>query len=209
MAKITAEERLLWDKYCKDRSIINRNVLVEHYDRFVWKIASNTAKTTGQDVKDLHQMGFFGLIQAIERFDITKNDSFCGYAAIRVKGSMIDNLRQENKTRAVQKYNIHFYSLENSICTNDDGDYDLGCNDILLDNSEEENISLIDVEDFLDHLCRHMQDREKKIAKMRVIEGHTFAYIARQMDICESRINQLWNHNILPILKENFLITEF
>ena len=41
----------------------------------------------------LEANGSIGLIKAIERFDPTKTDRFEGYAFIRIRGAMIDELR--------------------------------------------------------------------------------------------------------------------
>ena len=43
---------------------------------------------------DLIQAGMIGLIEAHQRFDISKNVAFEAYASIRIRGTMIDELRR-------------------------------------------------------------------------------------------------------------------
>ncbi len=48
------------------------------------------------DGEDLRSSGTFGLIQAIENFDPERNVKFETYCRLRVRGSMIDYLRQQD-----------------------------------------------------------------------------------------------------------------
>ena len=44
-------------------------------------------------VEDLYQVGVIGLMNAIDRFDASKNTKLKTYAALRIRGSMLDELR--------------------------------------------------------------------------------------------------------------------
>ena len=46
------------------------------------------------DVDDLIQAGLEGLVQASKSFDSSKNVSFEGFAKVRVKGAMLDEVRR-------------------------------------------------------------------------------------------------------------------
>ena len=46
------------------------------------------------DVDDLIHAGVLGLFDAVEKFDASKNVAFQGYAKHRIKGSILDSLRQ-------------------------------------------------------------------------------------------------------------------
>jgi RNA polymerase sigma factor for flagellar operon FliA len=46
------------------------------------------------DIEDLIHAGVLGLIDAVEKFDSTKNVAFQSYAKHRIKGSILDSLRQ-------------------------------------------------------------------------------------------------------------------
>jgi RNA polymerase sigma factor for flagellar operon FliA len=62
--------------------------------RFVaGRTASNVSLSPGVSHEDLVSYGIFGLIEAIERFDPDKGVSFQTYAYMRIRGSIIDELR--------------------------------------------------------------------------------------------------------------------
>jgi len=68
---------------------------------------------TSVEYEDLVSYGIFGLIDAIERFDITKGVKFETYAALRIKGSIIDSVRKldwiPRSLRTRQKQLEHIY----------------------------------------------------------------------------------------------------
>tara|TARA_R110002110_G_C13470513_1_gene720879 strand:- start:116563 stop:117267 length:705 start_codon:yes stop_codon:yes gene_type:complete len=48
------------------------------------------------EIDDLMQVGLMGLIQASENYDASQGASFATYAAIRVKGAMLDEVRRND-----------------------------------------------------------------------------------------------------------------
>jgi RNA polymerase sigma factor for flagellar operon FliA len=63
------------------------------------------------ELEDIHSAGVFGLIRALEDFDVSKNAAFKTYATLRVRGSILDYLRKidfvsrsdRQKIRAIEK----------------------------------------------------------------------------------------------------------
>jgi RNA polymerase sigma factor for flagellar operon FliA len=49
---------------------------------------------TGVDIDDLYSIGISGLITAVRRCDPDKTQSFASYAALRVRGAILDELRK-------------------------------------------------------------------------------------------------------------------
>ena len=45
------------------------------------------------ELGDLMGNGFIGLLDAIGKYDVSKNDNFAAYAEIRISGAMLDGLR--------------------------------------------------------------------------------------------------------------------
>jgi RNA polymerase sigma factor for flagellar operon FliA len=86
----------LWRKYArtKDRNI--RQLLIEEYIGLVKIVAGRMYNFYGSKIEyeDLVGFGVMGLIDSIERFDISKNIKFETYAQIRIKGTIIDNIRK-------------------------------------------------------------------------------------------------------------------
>lgn len=93
---LVQHQATLWKEYEADRSIVNRNNLVEAYAPLVHKIANNTSSKLATHVEhdDIVSYATLGIIQAIEKFDPSLNVKFTTYAYRRVFGSIIDELRQ-------------------------------------------------------------------------------------------------------------------
>ncbi|MEW6426830.1 MAG: FliA/WhiG family RNA polymerase sigma factor [Thermodesulfobacteriota bacterium] len=72
-----------------------RNELVLTYTPLIKYIAQRLAARLPAHVsmEDLISCGIIGLIDAIEKFDFTKNVQFKTYAEFRIKGAMLDELR--------------------------------------------------------------------------------------------------------------------
>lgn len=90
------EKVVLWDRYFKDKSDLEAfNGLLEAYLPLVEVIASNTkAKLPSQiEIGDLLNDGFFGLVDAIEKFDPGRGWKFETYASNRIRGEISDRLR--------------------------------------------------------------------------------------------------------------------
>lgn len=85
----------LWAAYGAERSDVNRNRLIEAYLWLVEKEATNVNRALPlSNWDELYSAGCLGLIQAVERFDRLRNLRFATYAALRIKGSIIDEVRR-------------------------------------------------------------------------------------------------------------------
>lgn len=83
-----------------------REALVAELTPMVRATANRVARRVPRhvDVDDLLSAGMIGLFDAIEKFDRAKATDFNKYAAIRVKGAILDELRaQDPMTRATRK----------------------------------------------------------------------------------------------------------
>ena len=72
-----------------------RNEVVEQYLGLVRRIAQRIAMRLPPtvDVDDLVSDGVIGLIDAVDKYDATKNDNFKKYAQIRIQGAILDGIR--------------------------------------------------------------------------------------------------------------------
>lgn len=66
------------------------------------------------EYEDLVSIGFIGLMDAMEKFDESKNVPFENYAYIRVKGSIIDEIRKNGKVprSQIQRLNDYYKTKE-------------------------------------------------------------------------------------------------
>ena len=91
------KEDSLWDQYEKTGAIEDKNAIIEYHLPYVRYLAERAVMKLTKNVTayDLFSFGVFGLNQAIERFDRTKNIRFRSYSTLRIKGEMMDSIRRE------------------------------------------------------------------------------------------------------------------
>jgi RNA polymerase sigma factor FliA len=85
----------LWQEYKSSGRRDLRDRLILHYSPLVKFVAGRVAVGLPQNVEqsDLVSYGIFGLMDAIEKFDLTRGYKFETYAMSRIKGAIIDELR--------------------------------------------------------------------------------------------------------------------
>ncbi len=90
----TAQE--LWKRYHRNADTHTENALVEQYLPLVRSAVGRLAMTLPDHVDhdDLHSAGLVGLLQALRNFDPACNTTFEGYARVRIRGAMLDELRR-------------------------------------------------------------------------------------------------------------------
>lgn len=85
----------VWNEFKATRERLLRNRLMEHYLPIVRYTADRiSAKLPNEvDVDDLISAGIFGLIDAIEAFDLNRGVKFETYCSPRIRGAILDELR--------------------------------------------------------------------------------------------------------------------
>ena len=93
--KAVSKEKL-WDEYKKNRSQELREQIIIEYAPLVKLVAGRLNMYLGYNVEyeDLVSYGIFGLIDAIDKFDMTKDVKFETYASLRIRGSILDQIRK-------------------------------------------------------------------------------------------------------------------
>ena len=96
MAISEAERKKMWDQYMKKKSPEIREQLIIEYANLVNLVAGRMGMYLGYTVEydDLVGYGIFGLIDAIDKFDLAKNVKFETYASLRIRGSILDQIRK-------------------------------------------------------------------------------------------------------------------
>lgn len=118
----TSDIDALWVEFKENTSPEARDKLILHYSPLVKYVAGRISASLPQnvDTADLVSYGIFGLIDAIEKFDITRDIKFETYAIARIKGAIIDELRAldwvprsvRSRARELEKA---YVELENSL----------------------------------------------------------------------------------------------
>ena len=93
--KIPSTLEELWVSYKEEASPQAREKLIVHYAPLVKYVASRVATGLPANVEqaDLVSYGIFGLIDALEKFDRSREIKFETYAITRIRGAIIDELR--------------------------------------------------------------------------------------------------------------------
>lgn len=96
MAMKEEQKKKLWDAYKKNKTPEIREQLIIEYANLVNLVAGRMGMYLGYTVEydDLVGYGIFGLIDAIDKFDLTKNVKFETYASLRIRGSILDQIRK-------------------------------------------------------------------------------------------------------------------
>lgn len=86
----------LWKEYGKTKNPDIREQLIIEYSGLVKIVAGRLGMYLGYTVEydDLVGYGIFGLIDAIDKFELTKGVKFETYASLRIRGSILDQIRK-------------------------------------------------------------------------------------------------------------------
>ena len=91
-----AYKNKLWSEYAESKSQEVRQQLILLYAPLVKLVAGRLSMYLGYNVEyeDLVSYGVFGLIDAIDKFDSMKEVKFETYASLRIRGSILDQIRK-------------------------------------------------------------------------------------------------------------------
>ena len=114
--------QVIWTQYKAEPSQPLRDKLILHYSPLVKYVAGRVSVGLPANIEqaDLISYGIFGLIDAIDKYDPSRNIKFETYALARIKGAIIDELRAIDwvprsiraKARQIEKA---FTTLENRL----------------------------------------------------------------------------------------------
>ncbi len=96
MMKQTTDRQQLWESYFDKRTPALREKLIIEYAPLVKVVAGKLSMYLGNNVEydDLVSFGVFGLIDAIDKFDLSQNVKFETYASVRIRGAILDQIRK-------------------------------------------------------------------------------------------------------------------
>lgn len=162
MASVTQRQKDLWQKYTETKSPAIREELILEYSGLVKFVAGRLSIYFGSNVDydDMVSYGVFGLIDAIDKFDVSKGVKFETYASLRIRGSIIDSIREmdwvprslRQKSKELEKaYFVAGNKLGRSASDKEVADH-LGISVTELQKTIDEvsSLSLLSLEDFLE-----------------------------------------------------------
>lgn len=180
----------LWKQYYAAKDPAIRETLILEYSHLIKFIAGRLNIYFGSNVEydDLVGFGVFGLIDAIDKFDINKGVKFETYASLRIRGSIIDSIREmdwvprslRQKNKELEKA---YWEVENELGHSASDNEIAGKLGISLDDfykllNEVNVTSMVSLEDFLeqnyeigvDAPCGNIEDRPEKQAEMNELK---------------------------------------
>jgi RNA polymerase sigma factor for flagellar operon FliA len=88
-------EEELWQEYSQNKDPKIRDTFIKQYAPLVKYVAGKVYDGMPATVEfdDLVSYGTFGLLDAIEKFDLAQNVKFKTYAVVRIRGAIFDELR--------------------------------------------------------------------------------------------------------------------
>ena len=107
MADVDLEAIWVTYKKTKDQNI--RNILIEHHMPLVRMIAERVLQTLPKSIEldDLSSAGTFGLMDAIDGFDLSRGIKFKTYCTTRIRGSILDELRSQDWVPRLVRLKAH------------------------------------------------------------------------------------------------------
>ena len=96
--KTAQSEETLWQEYLTLKSPATREAIILKYAPLVKYVAGRVAIGLPSNVEfdDLVSFGVFGLMDAIEKFDLSRWIKFETYAIARIRGAILDGLRSND-----------------------------------------------------------------------------------------------------------------
>lgn len=93
---IEEDQAVLWERWKRSADEQAKKKLIEMHLPLVHFVSNRLAIGLPQNVavEDLVSYGIMGLIDAVEKFDLDRGHQFDTYASWRIRGAMIDGLRQ-------------------------------------------------------------------------------------------------------------------
>lgn len=91
-----AIRKKLWEDYTRSKTPELREKIILEYAPLVKVVAGRLNMYLGYSVEyeDMVSYGVFGLIDAIDKFDMTKEVKFETYASLRIRGAILDQIRK-------------------------------------------------------------------------------------------------------------------
>jgi RNA polymerase sigma factor, sigma-70 family len=226
--KDSEKEQALWLHY-QDGQSNSEADLVNHYMPFAQMMAKKQYKLLGfsqRDFDDFMQNAYMGLMDAIPRFDKSNGADFHTYASIRIKGAILNGIKQLSEKSQYYAYikrvqSERFESIARSHnITGKDSLINIGefiielAYSHLLEGLVPDQLSIIEVKETPYDICQLQQtqqamakylqrlpDRERQVLTWHYFEYFTFQEIADLLGVSKGRASQL-HHQALQRLRD-------
>ena len=200
----------LWEEYSKSKSAELRDKIIIEYAGLVKIVAGRMSMYLGSNVEydDLVGNGVFGLIDAIDKFDINKGVKFETYASLRIRGSIIDQIRKmdwvpRSVRQKQKKIDRTYQKLESELGSNVDDEelakeLDISIEELDAWQSQTELTNLVSLDEYIDQ--GSSESRVKSVNESNTIQLESS--VARQ-ELKKILVETL---NILPEREKKVIV---
>ncbi len=203
----------MWSDYFSARTDENRNKLAEYYLDVInqvinWRYRGCLRNSTFNH-DDMYSFGFFGLMQAIEKYDPKKDVKFPTFAFFRIHGAIRDAMRKWDPLSRPQRQKdlIKFLSIDD--CKPESTSYNkpFSFKDVLVDKKVADPHKVLANKDMWQKILNVLPGREQKIiVDLYYQKGFSMSQIGRVIGMTESRISQIFadcRHTIYLYFSDN------
>ena len=213
----TVDKEKLWEEYQKNPSAELREKIIIEYAPLVRVVAGRLSMYLGYNVEyeDLVSYGIFGLIDAIDKFDRGKDVKFETYASLRIRGSILDQIRKmdwiprtvRQKRKKIEeaikqietKTGRNVISLNEFVEQGGEPVMDAKNNSHFI--QPEESVQEEELKKVLMESLELLTEKEKKVILLYYYEDLTLKEISSILEVSESRVSQLHTKALLKMRK--------
>lgn len=218
-AESTRRARTLWEMFGRSRDSQTRADLIEHYVPFARIIAARVyglRPDQSSSFDDYLQYARVGLIEAVDRYDSTRNVSFETYSAYRIRGAILNGMGQQSEAAAqrdfwrtrmpdrMQSVIAETGRVPQRASPQDLIDITIGIAlGLMLDEDEIEPIDesaqsnpyaateLEQLSRTVRALVQALPEREREVIELHYFRQHEFQAIAKRYSLSKGRVSQL------------------
>ena len=201
----TVDTVQLWQR-CRSGDGEARGLLIERYASLATSVALRMRVPTGALVgpDDLVSAGFLGLIDAVDRFEPDREVAFEAYAALRIRGAVLDELRRVDDHGRAERRRLreavsadvepeisgytNTLSLDAIMAT---GERDWAADDEVAEGHDREDLRMR-----IEHALASLPTRQREVLARYYGDALTLRESAARMGISEARACQLHSRAI-------------
>jgi len=178
-----------------------RRTLIEHYRPLCGRVARRVGvvptPALGRD--DLEAAGLIGLIQAVDRFCTDRGVPFEGFAALRIRGAILDEVRRlddlsrDARRRMNQDGEGRATSVSLELLVERGAGPDAAAAEV------DERTAREGLRDEVERALATIAPRERSIIASYYGDGSSFSTIGRRLGVSEARVSQLHSRAIAQL----------
>lgn len=211
------EERDLWVSYIANRDVGTRGRLIQRYLPLTQKIAAGLYAQRADGSVEFHdylQYARIGLLEAIDRYDPSREAAFATYAGYRIRGAVLNALGDTSEQAAQRAYRRRVErqrvdSAKHDVRGKDlfEGMVDMAVSLALghvledagegpegVDDQAGDPYAMLEIKRMQLRICQLVEllpERERQIVKSHYFEHTDFSDIAVTLGVSTGRVSQL------------------